>query len=67
VSLGLPFITIPDVSGMSASDAADELTALGFVVSDTDGPPNRNVIATDPPAGEALRKGSDIVIFTRRN
>ena len=67
VSLGLPFITVPDVSGMSASDAADELTALGFVVSDTDGPPNRNVIATDPPAGEALRKGSDIVIFTRRN
>lgn len=67
ISLGLPFITVPDVSGMSASDAADELTALGFVVSDTDGPPNRNVIATDPPAGESLRKGSDIIIFTRRN
>lgn len=67
ISLGLPFITVPDVSGMSASDAADELTALGFVVSDTDGPPNRDVIATDPPAGESLRKGSDIIIFTRRN
>lgn len=67
ISLGLPFILVPDVSGMSASDAADQLTALGFVVSDTDGPPNRDVIATDPPAGESLRKGSDIIIFTRRN
>ena len=67
VSLGLPFIAVPNVSGMSASDAADELTALGFVVSDTDGPPNSDVIATDPPAGESLRKGSDIIIFTRRN
>lgn len=67
VSLGLPFIRVPDVSGMSAADAADELTALGFVVSDTDGPPNRDVIATDPPAGDSLRKGSEIVIFTRRN
>jgi serine/threonine-protein kinase len=66
VSLGLPFIRVPDVSGLSAAAAADQLTALGFVVSDTDGPPNRDVIATDPPAGDSLRKGSDIIIFTRR-
>ena len=57
---------MPDVSGLSAAAAADQLTAMGFVVSDTDGPPNRDVIATDPPAGESLRKGSDIIIFTRR-
>ncbi len=67
ISLGLPFVVVPDVSGMSASDAADALVAAGFVVSDTDGPPNRDVIATDPPPGESLRKGSDIIIFTRRN
>lgn len=67
ISLGLPFIVVPNVSGMSASDAADVLVAAGFVVSDTDGPPNQSVIATDPPAGESLRKGSDIIIFTRRN
>lgn len=67
VSLGLPFIVVPNVAGMSASDAADALVAAGFVVSDTDGPPNQSVIATDPPAGESLRKGSDIIIFTRRN
>jgi len=66
VSLGLPFLIVPDVSGLSAAAAADQLTAMGFVVSDTDGPPNRDVIATDPPAGESLRKGSDIIIFTRR-
>lgn len=67
ISLGLPFVRVPDVSGLSAAAAADQLSALGFVVSDTDGPPNRNVIATDPPAGESLRKGSEIIIFTRRN
>lgn len=67
LSLGLPFILVPDVSEMSASDAADALTAAGFVVIDTDGPPNSDVIATDPPAGESLRKGSEIIIFTRRN
>lgn len=66
VSLGLPFVTVPDVAGMSASEAADVLTAAGFVVTDTDGPPNRDVLATDPPAGESLRKGSEIIIFTRR-
>lgn len=67
VSLGLPFVTVPNVAGMTASAAADALTLAGFVVIDTDGPPNRDVIATDPPAGESLRKGSDIIIFTRRN
>jgi serine/threonine protein kinase/beta-lactam-binding protein with PASTA domain len=67
ISLGLPFVRVPDVSGLSAAAAADQLTALGFVVSDTDGPPNRDVIATDPPAGDSLRKGSEIIIFTRRS
>ncbi len=66
VSLGLPFVTVPDVSGMSAVDAADALAADGFDVVDTVGPPNAEVLATSPPAGDSVRQGSEIVIFTRQ-
>ncbi len=66
VSLGLPYLEIPNVVGLSAAEAADKLEAAGFVVSDTNGPPNSPVLATDPPAGEFHRKGTSIIIFTRR-
>ncbi len=66
VSTGLPYLEVPDVVGLSAANAADKLEAAGFVVSDTNGPPNSPVLATDPPAGEFHRKGTSIVIFTRR-
>ncbi len=66
VSKGLPFVTVPDVRGMAAAEAADVLTAAGLVVADTEGPPNREVLATDPPAGESRRQGTQVIIFTRR-
>lgn len=66
VSLGLPFIEVPNVVGMTAAEAADVLTGAGFIVIDTVGPPNSEVLATDPPAGESHRQGTEIVIFTRR-
>ena len=66
VSLGLPYIEVPDVVGLDAAAAADKLEAAGFSVSDTNGPPNSPVLATDPPAGEFHRTGTSIVIFTRR-
>ncbi len=66
VSLGLPYVAVPDVSGMSAVDAADALAADGFDVVDTVGPPNAEVLATSPPAGDSVRQGSEIVIFTRQ-
>ncbi len=65
VSTGLPFVEVPDVIGQSAAAAADQLGAAGFVVVDTIGPPNGTVLATDPPAGEFLRKGTSIRIVTR--
>jgi serine/threonine-protein kinase len=64
VSLGLPFIAVPDVAGISPAEAADVLTAAGFVVVDTAGPPNQPVIGTSPAAGESHRKGTEIVILT---
>lgn len=67
VSLGLPFVTVPDVTGQPASEAADILEQAGFVVTDTEGAPNRPVLVTDPPAGESRRKGSTIRIIVQTN
>jgi len=63
VSQGLPFITVPEVLGLPAAEAADILEAAGFVVVDTEGPPNGPVISTDPAEGTSHRKGTSIRIF----
>ena len=65
VSLGRPFVTVPDVVGLDAADASDRLEAAGFVVVDTIGPPNRPVLVTDPPAGEVHRQGKAVTVITR--
>lgn len=66
VSLGLPFIIVPDTDGMRGAEADEVLTAAGFEVVDTVGPPNGVVLATDPPAGESHRQGTEVRIITRR-
>jgi beta-lactam-binding protein with PASTA domain/serine/threonine protein kinase len=66
VSKGKELIAVPNVAGMSASQAADRLEAAGFRVSDTVGPPNRPVLATDPPAGEKHPRGTKVIIYTRQ-
>ncbi len=66
VSLGLPFIVVPDTDGMRGAEADQVLTDAGFVVVDTVGPPNGFVLATDPPAGESHRQGTEVRIITRR-
>ncbi len=63
VSQGLPFITVPAVIGLPAAEAADILEAAGFVVVDTEGPPNGPVLNTDPAEGSTHRKGAEIRIF----
>lgn len=65
VSLGLPFITVPDVKGMSGAEAAEVLEDAGFIVTATVGSPTGEVIETDPPIGETFRKGKQVRIFTR--
>jgi serine/threonine-protein kinase len=64
VSAGPPWVTIPDVVGLDAEDAADELEALGLVVGDTDGPPNAEVTGTDPPPGTPVTVGTEITLVT---
>lgn len=65
VSSGMPFVKVPDVRGLSESDAAAKLEANGLVVGDRLGPPRREVLTTDPPAGESVRKGTRVTIITR--
>jgi beta-lactam-binding protein with PASTA domain/tRNA A-37 threonylcarbamoyl transferase component Bud32 len=64
VSTGQPWTLVPDVSGSSPSDAADELEEVGLVVAGTDGPPNQDVVATDPAAGLPIQLGSEITLIT---
>lgn len=66
LSLGLPFVIVPDVVNKAAANAADILSAAGLIIEDTVGAPNRPVLATDPPAGTRVRKGTPVIIYTRR-
>lgn len=67
VSRGVPFFEIPDVIGFDPAAAANALEEAGFTTGDTVGPPNRPVIATDPPAGEFHARGRTVRIITRNS
>ncbi|MBW8825079.1 MAG: Stk1 family PASTA domain-containing Ser/Thr kinase [Acidobacteria bacterium] len=70
VSQGPGQVQIPDVTGLSPTDAANQLGRAGFVAdsSTTDEPSNTveegKVTRTDPPAGTAADKGSNVHIYT---
>jgi len=64
VSLGPPPRPVPMVVGMSVSDATNLLREHGFEVSGVQGSPLRNVLASDPAAGEVLPFGSSVVLAT---
>ena len=55
---------VPPVIGLDVLEAQQVLEAAGFVVVDVQGPPDRPVLATDPPAGETRPFGTEIVIAT---
>ncbi len=63
VSLGLPFVTVPDVTGQLVSEAIEILQAQGFTVS-INGTIGSAVIATRPLANESVRSGSEIEIIS---
>lgn len=67
VSSGPPMVTIPDLRGRTPSEAADVLEGLGLVVAGTRGPPNQNVVSTDPEAGTTVRRGTEVTIITGRD
>ncbi|MDH3753909.1 MAG: PASTA domain-containing protein [Acidimicrobiia bacterium] len=65
LSLGPEPIEVPDVEGLDLDDAQDALEAVGLVIIEVEGPPGQPVLTTDPPAGETVFRGDEIVIFTR--
>jgi eukaryotic-like serine/threonine-protein kinase len=65
VSSGLPWIDVPDVTGMDVDEATDALEDANLDVGGVDGPPNRPVVSTSPPAGEPIQEGSEVTLVTR--
>jgi len=59
-----PQVVIPDVSSLDPDAAQAQLTSLGFVVNRVDTPsdtvPVGKVVGTNPPAGTAVDKGSQV-------
>src|SRR5690606_30812604 len=66
VSKGPDLVTIPEVDGLDLDEAIDRLEAAGFVVEDVEGPPRGRPFETDPPAGTKAKRGSAVVLYTRR-
>jgi serine/threonine-protein kinase len=65
VSKGPDLITVPDVIGMTYSDAYDTLTAAGFVLGDPSGQGNR-VVRTNPKPGTKAKRGSEVTVYLKR-
>lgn len=71
VSTGEELVSVPDVTGMSESEAVSLLKSKGFTVGNpnlaySDTVEKDKVIAQSPAAGSAQKKGSDILLTVSR-
>ncbi len=66
VSRGPELIAVPSVADLAVAEATARLEQAGFEVTGVVGSPTGSVIATDPPAGEPHRRGTEVVILSRR-
>ncbi|HVM53221.1 MAG TPA: PASTA domain-containing protein [Acidimicrobiales bacterium] len=64
VSRGPDLVAVPDVVGMTYSDAYDRLEAAGFKVAPPKGSGNR-VVKTDPEPGTRIKRGSTVTVHLR--
>ena len=64
VSKGPQQVQVPDVTGMNVADATSALQAVGLVVNNVYGPPNKRVFVTDPSAGTTVDTGSGVNLYT---
>ena len=67
VSSGAQQVRVPDVSGMDSAQAANQLGQSGLSVANTvqqssESVPSGAVIATNPPAGTPVNKGSSVTL-----
>lgn len=70
VSDGPPPVTVPEVAGLAAGDAADALRAEGLEVTREDTfdeqTPAGTVIRTDPAGGKGAAQGSTVTVLVSR-
>ncbi|MHB1911145.1 MAG: Stk1 family PASTA domain-containing Ser/Thr kinase [Acidimicrobiales bacterium] len=64
VSKGPQQVQVPDVTGMSVAGATSAIEAVGLVVNNVYGPPNRPVFITDPTAGTTVDSGTGVDLYT---
>jgi serine/threonine-protein kinase len=65
VSAGPPWVSVPDVRGMDAEDAAEALEDLDLKVAGIEGSPTDEVTDTDPPPGTPVTVGTEIKLVTK--
>lgn len=66
VSKGPDLVRVPETAGMRVAEAIEVLERAGFVVEEVDGRASARVLDTDPPGGTMARRGSSVIIVTRR-
>lgn len=66
VSKGPDTVKVPDVNGKTVDEAVAALEAAGLTAGDVQGRAGGRAFATDPPAGQSVRRGTTVDIFVRR-
>lgn len=67
VSKGPDVVPVPEMDGMSLDEAEAALEAAGLVLGEfVGGGGNRTVVASDPPAGESIPRGSEVNLLLGR-
>jgi len=65
VSKGPETVAVPNLRGLTESEAQSRLESVGLRLGDRYGPPNKKVFDSSPAAGQQARKGSTVDIYTR--
>lgn len=67
VSKGPDVVPVPDMEGMTLDEAEAALEAAGLALGEfVGGGGNRTVVASDPPAGESVPRGSEVNLLLGR-
>ena len=63
--LQLDTVPVPDVTGMSVTQATAVMQDASLSVANVFGKPDKKVFVTDPSAGVKAKKGSSVNLYTR--
>jgi serine/threonine-protein kinase len=63
VSKGAETVPLPDFKGQTVDQAKATLESLGLALGGTSGPPEAPVLATSPPAGTPVKRGTAIYLL----